>query len=370
MTRHQVKHAQQKRYVQTTSTEHTMRLVARRLLLIKVEGGFVFWFSVFAELCPKSVGPVAQSQAGKRICAALPSGLGDVALAGLVGVHVGRACVNVCGWIGAERRQGGMLLAKRLGMGTCRAVAGAVIILALSCSASASVIYDSNGFESFSLGALNGQSGWVAAGVPSSFEPLVIEPNPGNKAAILFSSDASATGSSMFLGFGQNLVAEYTTVTVSFDIFRTSGGSVPPQTMLWVWADGGDPSFGAQSGPLLSNFTYPLVGSLSFLQASTVFDRFATLEVEWDFASGTAFGRYDGNLIGSLPILSMPSQTVFGMGLANMSQGQAEGTGLDFALVDNFRVTGHAVPEPASLTLVALGALCGLLFKRRARRQG
>lgn len=257
-------------------------------------------------------------------------------------------------------------LRRTIGTGICALVASLFIVTAPAWASIPEVIYDSGGFEAFSLGALNGQFGWIGAGNPGELEPQIVEPTTSNKAAMLLSSDASDTGSAMFIGFGADLAQLYTNVTVKFDIFRNAQGPIDPQTMLWLWVDGPDPSAGVQAD---DGYTYPLVGSSGFLQAETVFDRYATLELQWDLVNGTAMGWYDNQFLGSLAIVSTQTMSIFGMGLANLVAGTPDATGADFALIDNFSVTGIPVPEPASVLLIGTGMAATLALRRRLRKR-
>lgn len=220
--------------------------------------------------------------------------------------------------------------------------------------------YNSQGFEAptFATGPLNGQDGWVAGLDGSGMEPVVVtapDPVMGDQSVRLEVPDVQGSNSWMehaadltsAIGAGEKVV-------ISFDIYRSLNSEGKLQNMwFWLW-DAGTPTYGLQwdAGPSTLPYGWnPNAGSVP-----TVVDRWANLTLEYDFGTMTCSSWYDGALVdnqiainpnGDDPITSITGFTIV------LGHDAGDGTGGDVAFIDNFSMT----PEPASLLLVALGAL-------------
>lgn len=232
-------------------------------------------------------------------------------------------------------------------------------------SASAVTLYDSNGFESptFTLGALPGQNGWTGGSAGGGAVPQVVTaPDPviGQQAVRLYVGDKQGDGSSMDHAIPAiNNVAGWV-VTVSYDVYRPAPATDKlAQNLWWWWWDAGEPTYGLQwdqsGGLTLPNGWNPGAG-----QAATVFNRYANVKMVWDFTQMKAYSWYDGTIVDNgIPITNITKLTGWTISLGHDA---GTGTGESLAYIDNFSIT--AVPEPASLALLALG---GLAVIRRRR---
>jgi hypothetical protein len=238
---------------------------------------------------------------------------------------------------------------------------GAALLLAVS--ASADIVYDSNGFEDppFVLGPLNGQDGWYGEGGGGGIEPMVVtHPDPviGDQAVRLEVPDEGGAYSYMDMAIPDILAQGYTQVTVSFDIYRQTDDWI--SNLWWWWFDAGTPTYGLQwdegQGYPHPGATYPF--GWDGVGTPTILDRYVTLEMIWDFDAGVATGYYDGNLVTTVGISDIETLTGWAIQLGH---DEDTGSGPDVAWIDNFAIT--AIPEPASLALLGLG-LATLLRRR------
>ncbi len=235
-------------------------------------------------------------------------------------------------------------------------------IAALLCTAgfaSAEMLYDSGGFESFAPGALDAQDAWTAGSTAGGTAPVVFAGSPaiGQQAVRLAVGDTQGDASTMthLIPTLTGADLENSIVTVQYDIHR-QGAFL--QNMWWWWLDAGTPTYGLQwdAGPTLPNGWNPGAG-----QAATVQGRYATIKMVWDFSQDKAFSWYDGNLVDNG--LAITDITVLTGWQINFAHESGSGTGADVAYIDNFSISREVVPEPASLGLLALGL--GLVLRRR-----
>lgn len=236
-----------------------------------------------------------------------------------------------------------------------RATIGAAVALVALSSFAFAAGYDSLGFESFSLGALNGQDGWSAGQTGGGVAPMVVgAPDPvlGQQAVKLEVGDTQGDGSWMEHGFSPAdlIAAGYTDLVVSYDIHREAS----TQNLWWWLWDAGEPTYGLQwdIGGTLPHGWNPGAGT-----ATTVYNRYANVTMEWDFVNMKAYSWYDGNIVDNgIAITNLTALTGWTISFGHDSD---TGTGADVAYIDNF--SAIATPEPASLLLVAVG----LLLRRR-----
>jgi len=237
-------------------------------------------------------------------------------------------------------------------------------VLGLAGVASAVTLYDSNGFElpMFTLGSLAGQDGWTASGSGGGMVPMVVgPPDPvlGSQAIRLEIPDVQGASSSLDHEIPAISLAGQI-VTVSFDIYREESPWL--SNLWWWWWDAGTPTYGLQWDAAVGNpgQTLPHGWNPGASGAVTITGRYANVTMVWDFQQAKAYSWYDGVLIDNgIPISDITALTGWSIYL---SHDEATGTGPEVAWIDNFVIT--AVPEPASLALLALG---GLAVIRRRR---
>jgi len=234
-------------------------------------------------------------------------------------------------------------------------------VLGLVGSVSAAMLYDSNGFEgpAFAPGALAGQDGWNAGGAGGGAAPAVVtapDPAMGAQAVRLEVPDVQGAASWMdhaipAIGLANKIV------TVKYDIYRQTDGW--PSNVWWWWWDAGQPTYGLQwdaggTSSTLPNGWNPGAGS-----APTVMDRYANVTMVWDFQQMKAFSWYDGAIVDNgIPISGIGALTGWTIQLAH---DEGTGSGPEVAWIDNFSI--EVIPEPATMTLLGLGALA--LIRRR-----
>ncbi len=221
--------------------------------------------------------------------------------------------------------------------------------------------YDSFGFESFTLGPLDGQDGWVGTADGGGIAPLVVAaPDPvlGEKAVRLEVGNTQGDASGMEHAFipADLVAAGYTNLVVSYDIYRQTNALGKTQNLWWWLWDEGTPGYGLQwdMGGTFPHGWNPGAGS-----AATVYGRYANVTMEWDLVDMKAYSWYDGAVVDNgIPITDIEALTGWAINLQHDSD---TGTGGDIVWIDNFQVI--AIPEPASLALLALGGLA--LLRRR-----
>lgn len=228
----------------------------------------------------------------------------------------------------------------------------------------AMTLYDSNGFESpgITLGPLAGQDGWTGGGGGGGIAPTVVTaPDPvlGQQAVRLEVGDTQGDASSMDHAINLPSIANQI-VTVSYDIYRT--GDNWASNLWWWWWDAGEPTYGLQWDAGVGNpgQTLPHGWNPGAASAPTITGRYANVTMVWDFQQMKAFSWYDGAVVDSgIPITNITALTGWTIQLGH---DEATGSGPEVVWIDNFVIT--AVPEPATLGLLALGGL--LLVRRRS----
>ena len=242
-----------------------------------------------------------------------------------------------------------------------KVLAGAVVLLATAGMAMAAG-YDSLGFESFMLGPLDGQDGWVGSAAGGGIAPQVVTaPDPvlGERAVRLEVGDTQGDSSQMDHAFipADLVAAGYTNLVVSYDIYRQLNAQDKTQNIWWWLWDAGSPTYGLQwdQGPS----TCPHGWNEGAGSAPTVLGRYANVTMEWDLVDMKAYSWYDGVIVDNgIPIADITALTGWTIQFGHDSD---TGTGGDVAWIDNFQAI--ATPEPASLALLALGGLA--LLRRR-----
>jgi hypothetical protein len=248
-------------------------------------------------------------------------------------------------------------------MALTRVTAACVVLCAvLSAGASGEVLYDSGGFESFPLGSIAQNAGWRGigsndyGGTPGNVPAVVVLPD-GNRALELRVPDAN--GAMSYFDFTANQIPELTTgrMTVEFDVLRVSDGWT--SNLWWSmlrWGASGNCPLGVQwdaAGGTPS--TWPLGwGSAG---VNTVFGRFATISMTYDFDLRRCTASYDGRGVPAQPLTidRLPNLLYVWLG-----HDEATGRGPETLWFDNLQITW--VPEPTAALLLAAGLL---LVRRR-----
>ena len=228
---------------------------------------------------------------------------------------------------------------------------GLFCLFILQGPALALTIYDAHGFERpyFSQGNLDGQQGWSTVTVGSGVEPAVVRWQ-GQNAVKLQVGNVFNDASLMRIDFPQLNVRSFNDITVEFDIYRVSTN----QNLGWWWDGTGLPRFGVQWDVDAS--TYPLGWYYDTNKAPTVVGAWAPLKITWDFVDDIGYSWYNGQ-----PVdigFSHSGYTVLSSWSINLHHAAPTGEGgRDIVYIDNFRISGTPVPEPATLLLIGMAGI-------------
>ncbi|HLO98522.1 MAG TPA: PEP-CTERM sorting domain-containing protein [Fimbriimonas sp.] len=240
-------------------------------------------------------------------------------------------------------------------------------VIALSAASQAAVLY-STGFEAadgFSVGAINGQSGWTTF-VAAQNAPVISTANPNGGSQHLRLPDSAVSNGTLSGGFTP-LFADggADEVTSSIDIFVPSAD-----------AGGANYSFVGQNTAeslLLFRVEFDFLGTflvvddigagLEFVDTgfAVQYNAYHTLSVVTNFTAGTQTYKWDGTTFytGTNAGLATGIDQVV---VFSDSWQNANVVGGD---VDNLSVVAaDAVPEPASMIAIGLG-IAGLAARRR-----
>lgn len=243
-----------------------------------------------------------------------------------------------------------------------RHVAVGIALGTLTWPAAARVVFDSNGFEDYAVGSIDGQYGWLSRaynninvedGLPGEF-PAIVELPDGNRVLKLEVPDANGALSDAYLDLND---PGGEIIIIAFDIYRVSDAW--PSNLRWIPYDD---TVGFLPGGLQWDSGSGVSKTLPFGSGKpgkpTIFDRFATLELRY-YADGSGSAVYDGSFVprrSGVPVLDgLNGFNVF------LAHDEPTGTGPDVAYIDNLQI--EVVPEPATAALVTLTGL--LLVRRR-----
>ncbi len=249
-------------------------------------------------------------------------------------------------------------------------------------AAQATVIYDPQGFESplFSLGDMNGQDGWVRTSLGSSTAEIVASTHPqgGDQMVRMTTPDFGQyidVNRQFNQALGSNDVMSIQ-LDMRLDESWFAGVDSDAQYLSAIAMDfvSTDGVFNMNFGAIVSGEDAPLIGGKqgyvlydvdNFLEQE-LDDQWHRIGVTYDNATGTFAGSVDGSVIltKSFSPGHMTSFSVLAFGSARYFGGE------DTASVEfdelSMTVTPSAVPEPASLITLSLGALA--LARRKLRR--
>lgn len=239
----------------------------------------------------------------------------------------------------------------------------AIVVLAgTSVPASAQFFYSTN-FSEFSLGNLSGQSTWWTTLIRNGGNEPTIAETGGNRYLVL---SAPAPGnvnraSAATLNFGQNLHAwPFVTVrarvlapsTDRHNLYFHTGAATNVNALPWR----GDQR-------LADNNFFKMLQDGARHDARVIRDQFIEMRWEMNYQTNMVRTFYDNVLLDNLPITASNN---FGTISAFAFQMRTDFTQATFGgqfFVDDVSV--EAVPEPASLAVLGLGALA--LLRRRRR---
>lgn len=210
--------------------------------------------------------------------------------------------------------------------------------------------------------------GMTSAAPAAGVAPQVAIGPDGSRAIKLEVGDVVGDGSWMWLPFATPIdLSVHPVITVSFDIYRdwAVGGH---QQLVWGWVTSNDqwvypdldPSWGIEEvyGPY---FTYPF-GFYEYADyhAYTVFDDYATITLQWDFANGLATASYDGGYILINTPFTTSVDTLYGWDISlNNVYDTGDGAGEDIVWIDNFVITGSDIYNSNGFEGFTLGDLNG-----------
>ncbi len=234
-------------------------------------------------------------------------------------------------------------------------MSAALVALAGMASVGLAAGYDSFGFEQplFVPGPLVGQNGWTGSATGGGIPPTVVTaPDPvlGEQAIRLEVGPTQGDSSTMDHAFipADLIAAGYTQLTVSYDVYRVQDAT--DQNLWWWLWDSGEPTYGLQWD---GNGTLPHGWNPGAGSATTVFGAYANVTMTWDLTTLLAYSWYNGAVVDNgIPITNVNSLSGWTIVLGHDAADSAVG---DVAWIDNFQAV--AIPEPASLALLALAVL-------------
>lgn len=238
-------------------------------------------------------------------------------------------------------------------------------VLAVAALASADSWYDTLGFEGYNYGPINGQgvtpnvpAGWHDISSPST-NVAVVSGSPGGAGKTLRLQIPNIQGdtSAAEVVFAQDLRAIASDVTVEFSVYRQSDAW---NSNLWFFPNGTNPAYGLQwDGGNGVSQTLPV--GFGGAGVPTVMDTWTTMKVVFDFtgANPVANGYYNGIHVSTLAYNdpNAPFAQFTGWTFSLQHDEAADHSDTETLWVDNFKISYTPIPEPASLVLLALGAL-------------
>lgn len=250
----------------------------------------------------------------------------------------------------------------------------AVATCALAMSAQATVLFDSGGFESYTLGNLTGQNGWTStsasawqvqttlalgtkavqgSGGTSSWAWPAVNYTPGLNEVVSVYNDFAASDPALTATDNTGFYIDVYDLTGSLRVTRF--GLSTSSNLIRVAVTAPFNTTTGQFDPAGSLFNVTLTNAL-------LADTFYNLEARLNFTTKTLDLYTGGNLfVANIPFAS-PAAT--GIGDADLQvQGNASSNGLNVGYFDNYLVQTIQIPEPASLGAIALSL--PLFIRRR-----
>ena len=244
-------------------------------------------------------------------------------------------------------------------------ILSASVVLGPALSPARAITIFSTGFEAptYTTGPLDGQDGWFQPiGAASAFTVQTVTVNNGSRAVQINPAGQATEGIFHLDAYDTSQAGNPPGVTYSgaFDLattgtanefrFTAYNGLFKPLGAIVV-LPGGDIDVDSGSG-------------LTTTSASVGTGVWHTFDLQFDFATDDISAFLDGNIIASgLPFLSTQTP-IFG---AVQFQADPGGSGTQTMFVDDITVTASKVPEPATLSFLALG-MAALMGLRRASR--
>jgi hypothetical protein len=223
----------------------------------------------------------------------------------------------------------------------------AVSMVALLASAAFASV-DVGGFESYTVGLLGTQGGFVSGNGVNGFAPeIVTSPALGGKSLRLRVGNIQADDFSQADIATNTPISATSLVSVEFDLYQEGAAH---QNLWWWWWDNGTPTYGLSwdIGNVLPFGFADGAGS-----APRINDQWAHVKMDWDFATGLGKSWYNGAAVDTaFPITGITTLTGWSFYLSHDAGDSPVGY-TDTAYIDNLVVT----PEPASLLALALAAL-------------
>jgi hypothetical protein len=245
---------------------------------------------------------------------------------------------------------------------------------ALTLSTRAQVtILDTGGFESYSVGVVNGQNGWSsvnAFGQPSQDATIAAAPG-GHGLAMQFSDIGGAndlhTESGVQVSFA-DLGASYRFVRATFDFYREGDGLY---NNLWWWPVGANPWSGLQWDNAASPSPGAQILPFGFMSPTTPSilmpqSQWVTIDLTFDLALGLEDAYVNGTLVGQGVNIGTGEFAGWFFDDTNTVDPSRSPNGVgQVGWIDNLVITAQ-VPEPSSLAILGLGFMA-LLVRRNHR---
>lgn len=247
-----------------------------------------------------------------------------------------------------------------------------VLPLAFAVSASATVLFDAGGFESYTDGSIVGQNGWVTDSASPSFNIVSGAGVGGSKG--LRASGTTTNWAWPTINYTPT-ATEY--VRVQADISRTLSGSTPSfayaidiynPTAARTFRFGLTASAGTIRPFVTSRFNtgtgqFDAASAIStvLVGAAVPADTFVSFDARLDYVLKRVDLFVNGVSVTGGFTIPFTDLTATGIGDADF-QTSTNANATDSGVLDNYRVT--AVPEPASMAVLGMGLAA---FRRRRK---
>ena len=259
------------------------------------------------------------------------------------------------------------------------------LLLALSAiagAANAVTLFDSAGFEGYTVGSLTSQNNWTSDFTTTTYN--VASGTSGKYVTISGSGTNWAYPTAFAGGATSYTPAANERVLVDIDIARTVGSTGALSTANYgidVYSGTGSrvTSFGLTRNSTSNAISLYVIapfntttgafgGTTNFvvsISSALTAGSFYNLEAQLNFAAKSVDIYSGGSLfLGNIPFAYTATGTQASIGDADIYMGS--GTGNDTGAFDNYRVSTQAVPEPSALAALGLGAVAVLRRRKKA----